>query len=148
MFKHAMPKTQTSNCKRFNALELPDNKADRSNKLQVILWINAVDSENRPACLPIIASLELTKPTGHVLWLENLKQDESMKHQCDRNLHISTENVWWFESQEIPLFQLKTSGNDKILMIRSQGQPGQAENWLGESRTGRTYTFQIGQLFW
>jgi hypothetical protein len=29
MFKNAMPKTQTSNCKRFNALELPD-KADQS----------------------------------------------------------------------------------------------------------------------
>jgi hypothetical protein len=36
MFKYAMPKTQTLNCKRFNALELPD-KADQSNKLQVIL---------------------------------------------------------------------------------------------------------------
>jgi hypothetical protein len=57
----------------------------------MILWINAVDSENQPACPPIIASVELTKPTWHVLWLENLKQDESMKHQCDRNLHILTE---------------------------------------------------------
>ena len=90
MFKYAMPKTQTSNCRRFNAVEVPD-KADQSNKLQVILQINAVDSKNQPACLPIIASVELTKPTWHVLWLENLKQDESMKHQCDRNLHILTE---------------------------------------------------------
>ena len=117
----------------------------------MILWINAVDSENQPACPPIIASVELTKPTWHVLWLENLKQDESMKHQCDRNLHIDR-NVCWFESQEIPPFHFKTSGN---LMIRSKitmikGQPGQpeAENWLGESSTGRTYTFRIRQLFW
>ncbi len=29
MFKNAMPKTQTSNCKRFNPLELPD-KVDQS----------------------------------------------------------------------------------------------------------------------
>jgi hypothetical protein len=46
--------------------ELPD-KVDRSNRLQVILRINAVDSENWPACLPIIALVELTKPSWNVL---------------------------------------------------------------------------------
>ena len=63
-----MPKTQTSNCRRFNAVKLPD-KADRNNKLQVILRINAVDSENRPAYQPIIASVELpvTKLSWNVL---------------------------------------------------------------------------------
>jgi hypothetical protein len=66
MFKYAMPKTQTSNCRRFNAVEMPD-KADQSNKLQVILQINAVDSKNQPACLPIIASVELTKSSWNVL---------------------------------------------------------------------------------
>jgi hypothetical protein len=40
-----MPKTQTSNCRRFNAVELPD-KEDRSNKSQVSLQINTVDSGN------------------------------------------------------------------------------------------------------
>jgi hypothetical protein len=50
----------------FHAVELPD-KADRSNKLQVILQINAVDSENRPAYPPIIASVELTKLSWNVL---------------------------------------------------------------------------------
>jgi hypothetical protein len=60
-----MPKTKTSNCRQFNAIELPD-KADQSNK-QVILQINTVDSENRPACLPIIALVELTKPSWNVL---------------------------------------------------------------------------------
>ena len=88
-----MPKIQTLNCKRFNALELPD-KADQSkawidDSLNKRCWFRI--SENQPACQPIIASVELTKPTWHVLWLENLKQDESMKHQCDRNLHILTE---------------------------------------------------------
>ena len=46
MHYYAMPNTQTSNCKQFNALELPD-KADRSNKSQVILRINALDYRNR-----------------------------------------------------------------------------------------------------
>jgi hypothetical protein len=63
MFKYAMRKTQTSSCRLFN---LPD-KADLSNKLQLTLPINSVDSENRPACLPIIASVELTKPSWNVL---------------------------------------------------------------------------------
>jgi hypothetical protein len=39
----------------------------------------------------------------------------------------------------------ESSGNNKILIIRSQGQ---AEDWLGDSSTGRTYTFRIGRLFW
>jgi hypothetical protein len=38
--------------------QISTDKADRSNK--VILRINAVDSENRPAFPPIIASVELT----------------------------------------------------------------------------------------
>jgi hypothetical protein len=47
--------------------QISTDKADRSNKLQVILRINAVDSENRPALPPIIASVELTKHSWNVL---------------------------------------------------------------------------------
>jgi hypothetical protein len=36
-------------------------------KVQVILRVNSVDSENWPACPPIIASVELTKPSWSVL---------------------------------------------------------------------------------
>jgi hypothetical protein len=39
----------------------------KATKLQVIFPINAVDSENWPACLPIIASGELTKNSGNIL---------------------------------------------------------------------------------
>jgi hypothetical protein len=48
IFKYAMPKTQTSNCRRFNVVESPDKSLlnrQISNKLRVILRINAVDSE-------------------------------------------------------------------------------------------------------
>ena len=82
------------------------------------------------------------------------KSEARWKHETSMwsKLTYIDRNVCWFESQEIPPFNFKTSGNlmirSKILMIK--GQPGQpeAENWLGESSTGRTYTFRIRQLFW
>jgi hypothetical protein len=72
-YNNAMPKTQTLNCRRFSAvystsLSADFNKqADLSNKPQVIRRINALDSNNRPACPPIIASVELTNHSWNVL---------------------------------------------------------------------------------
>jgi hypothetical protein len=47
--------------------QISTDKVDKSNKLQVILRINSVDFENQPACLPIIASVELTKHSWNIL---------------------------------------------------------------------------------
>jgi hypothetical protein len=57
---------------------------------------------------------------------QRLKQDESMKHQCDRNLHISTEMSGGLNHKKFLHSILRLLA--RILMIRSQGHPGQAEN--------------------
>jgi hypothetical protein len=73
MFKYAMPKTQTLNCRRFKAVDSTSlltnfnrqggpkqqTAGDSSNK--------AVDSKNQKACLPTITSVEPTKHSWNVL---------------------------------------------------------------------------------
>ena len=151
MFKNAMPKTQTSNCKRFNALEVPDkadqSKARISDSLNKRCWFRKSTSLSANHC---ISRADKTYMACSVTG----KSEARWKHETSMwsKLTYIYRNVCWFELQEIPPFNFKTSGNlmirSKILMIK--GQPGQpeAENWLGESSTGRTYTFRIRQLFW
>ena len=76
-----------------------------------------------------IVSEPYQKEQCSIMQCQRLKQNESMKHQCDRNLHISTDmsalsgdlNHKKFLHSILRLLAL-------ILMIRSQGHPGQAEN--------------------